>query len=174
MHIAPSIGENSNGVPSNQTMASSSSYGSELLKRQFMELTRNPPEGVSVGLGDDDNIFCWELMIVGPPDTLYEGGFFAAKLEFPKDFPNAPPVMTFKTPIWHPNGEHWQSWLHRGAGVSRSHCQNDSRFTFSPPPLPPPSLPFFRDSVRGWQGVHLHPPRPWRRQDEPIRKCRTS
>lgn len=36
------------------------------------ELNRNPPEGVSVGLVDDDNIFEWELLIVGPPDTLYE------------------------------------------------------------------------------------------------------
>ena len=69
------------------------------------ELARNPPDGVSVGLGDDENIFCWELMIIGPPDTLYEGGFFAAKLVFPSDFPNQPPVMTFKTPLWHPNGE---------------------------------------------------------------------
>lgn len=81
----------------------SSSYGAELLRRQFIELSRNPPDGVSVGLGDDENIFKWELMIVGPPDTLYEGGFFAAGLDFPSDFPNAPPTMTFKTPIWHPN-----------------------------------------------------------------------
>ena len=67
------------------------------------ELARNPPDGVSVGLGEDDSIFRWELMIVGPPDTLYEGGFFAAQLDFPNDFPNSPPTMTFKTPIWHPN-----------------------------------------------------------------------
>ena len=66
-------------------------------------MARNPPDGISVGLGDDDNIFLWELMIVGPPDTLYEGGFFQCKLEFPSDFPSLPPVMTFKTPIWHPN-----------------------------------------------------------------------
>lgn len=72
--------------------------------RVFAELARNPPDGVSVGLGEDENIFVWDLMIIGPPDTLYEGGFFNAKLEFPSDFPNAPPVMTFKTPIWHPNG----------------------------------------------------------------------
>jgi ubiquitin-conjugating enzyme E2 G1 len=43
-------------------------------------------------------------MIVGPPDTLYEGGFFSAKIDFPPDFPNSPPTMTFKTKIWHPNG----------------------------------------------------------------------
>jgi ubiquitin-conjugating enzyme E2 G1 len=68
------------------------------------ELAKNPPEGVSVGLGEDDNMFVWELMLIGPQDTLFEGGFFSAKLEFPQDFPNSPPVMTFLTPIWHPNG----------------------------------------------------------------------
>ena len=58
---------------------------------------------IILGLGDDDNIFVWELMIVGPPDTLYEGGFFQAKLEFPTEFPNLPPEMKFKSEMWHPN-----------------------------------------------------------------------
>jgi ubiquitin-protein ligase len=26
-------------------------------------------------------------MIIGPPDTLYEGGFFKTRLSFPKDYP---------------------------------------------------------------------------------------
>ncbi|CAM9194644.1 unnamed protein product [Chrysoparadoxa australica] len=78
-------------------------YATELLRRQLHELNRNPPEGVSVGLVDDDNILMWELLIVGPPDTLYEGGFFKATLEFPRDFPNNPPTMTFQTEMWHPN-----------------------------------------------------------------------
>ncbi|CAK4075650.1 unnamed protein product [Aphanomyces euteiches] len=78
-------------------------YGRELLRRQFTELSRNPPEGVSVGLGDDENLFNWEIMLVGPPDTLYEGGFFKARLEFPSDFPNMPPKMTFISDMWHPN-----------------------------------------------------------------------
>ena len=69
------------------------------------ELNKNPPEGVSVGLIDDSNIFLWELMIVGPPDTLFEEGLFKANLEFPKDFPNNPPTMTFTSDMWHPNGE---------------------------------------------------------------------
>jgi ubiquitin-conjugating enzyme E2 G1 len=41
--------------------------------------------------------------IVGPPETLYEGGFFRARLEFPHDFPNQPPTMIFMSPMWHPN-----------------------------------------------------------------------
>ena len=32
-----------------------------------------------------------------------EGGFFAAELEFPKDYPNAPPTMKFSSKMWHPN-----------------------------------------------------------------------
>lgn len=67
-----------------------------------IDLARNPPDGVSVGLVDD-NLFKWELMIIGPADTLYEGGFFKALLEFPNDFPNMPPVMTFTSEMWHPN-----------------------------------------------------------------------
>lgn len=69
------------------------------------ELGRNPPEGVSVGLVDDNNIFLWEMVIVGPPDTLFEEGLFKATLEFPRDFPNNPPTMTFVSEIWHPNGK---------------------------------------------------------------------
>ncbi|TFJ88032.1 hypothetical protein NSK_000386 [Nannochloropsis salina CCMP1776] len=77
-------------------------YATELLKRQLHELNKNPPEGVSVGLVDD-SVFEWELLLVGPADTLYEGGFFKARLTFPSDFPNMPPTMTFQTEMWHPN-----------------------------------------------------------------------
>ena len=33
-----------------------------------------------------------------------EGGFFKAHLDFPKDYPQHPPVMQFVTKIYHPNG----------------------------------------------------------------------
>ena len=68
-----------------------------------MELSKNPPDGVSIGLGEDDNIFEWEVLMIGPADTFYEEGFFKAKLVFPQDFPNNPPKMTFLTEILHPN-----------------------------------------------------------------------
>jgi len=73
-----------------------------LLRKQLKELQKNPSEIFSAGL-QDDNIFIWEVMIVGPPDTLYEGGFFKASLKFPTEYPNSPPVMHFLTDIWHPN-----------------------------------------------------------------------
>ena len=66
-------------------------------------MTRDPPEGVSVGLVDDDDLFLWEIMIIGPPGTEYEGGFFKARMQFPEDFPYMPPSMTFTSEMWHPN-----------------------------------------------------------------------
>lgn len=44
---------------------------------------------------------------------LYEGGFFKARLEFPKDFPNNPPTMTFASEMFHPNGESLARFLGR-------------------------------------------------------------
>ena len=67
------------------------------------DLAKNPIDLVSVGLSDDDNVYEWEIMIMGPDGTLFEGGFFKAKLVFPSDFPNMPPTMTFTSEMWHPN-----------------------------------------------------------------------
>jgi len=73
-----------------------------LLKRQLQDLMKNPVEGFSAGLKADD-IFEWQIMIVGPQETPYEGGFFNANIQFPKEYPNLPPTMKFTTDIWHPN-----------------------------------------------------------------------
>ncbi|KAI9027887.1 ubiquitin-conjugating enzyme/RWD-like protein [Hyaloraphidium curvatum] len=81
---------------------SGSEQASLLLKRQLKELQKGGSEGFSAGLVDD-NIFEWEVLIIGPPDTLYEGGFFRARLSFPKDYPLNPPKMKFVSEIWHPN-----------------------------------------------------------------------
>ncbi|KXN68789.1 ubiquitin-conjugating enzyme E2 g [Conidiobolus coronatus NRRL 28638] len=74
-----------------------------LLQKQLKELNKKPVEGFSAGLVNDNNIYEWEIMIIGPPDTLYEGGFFKAKLKFPQDYPQMPPTLKFVSEIWHPN-----------------------------------------------------------------------
>ncbi|KAI8070591.1 ubiquitin-conjugating enzyme/RWD-like protein [Gilbertella persicaria] len=73
-----------------------------LLSRQLKELQKNPVEGFSAGLVDD-NIYEWEILIIGAQDTLYEGGFFKAHLTFPKSYPIEPPTMRFVTEMYHPN-----------------------------------------------------------------------
>jgi ubiquitin-conjugating enzyme E2 G1 len=56
-----------------------------------------------VGLEDDNNMFVWDLIIEGPPDSLYTGGYFKAKMRFPHDYPNMPPEMRFVSKMFHPN-----------------------------------------------------------------------
>jgi hypothetical protein len=44
--------------------------GTLLLKKQLAELQKNPVDGFSAGLVDDNDIYKWEVMIIGPPDTF--------------------------------------------------------------------------------------------------------
>ncbi|OAF68609.1 hypothetical protein A3Q56_03618 [Intoshia linei] len=73
------------------------------LQSELEDLMNNPIEGFRVSLLNDANIFEWLVIIFGPPDTLYAGGYFKAKMKFPKDYPFGPPSLTFINSIWHPN-----------------------------------------------------------------------
>ena len=44
-----------------------------------------------------------EAVIQGPPDTVYEGGFFRLDVGIPQRYPFEPPSIQFSTPIYHPN-----------------------------------------------------------------------
>ena len=51
----------------------------------------------------DDKITNWEGYIIGPKDTPYEYGKFYININFPSDYPYNPPLILFKTKIYHPN-----------------------------------------------------------------------
>ena len=74
------------------------------LPRNTKHLTTDPPDGITAGPVNEDNLFVWEAMIEGPDNTPYAGGVFPAELKFPKDYPLMPPTMKFLCDIWHPNG----------------------------------------------------------------------
>ena len=42
-------------------------------------------------------------MIIGPPDTLFEGGYFKCHQHIPREYPLKPPELRILTEIWHPN-----------------------------------------------------------------------
>ena len=51
----------------------------------------------------NDNLFQWEVFLMGPKSTLYEEGIFLLDLLIPLDYPYKPPKISFKTQILHPN-----------------------------------------------------------------------
>lgn len=72
------------------------------LKRELIDLVKNPPSNCSAGIIDDD-LLHWNATIIGPSDTPYEGGIFLLDIYFPINYPFKPPKINFITKIYHPN-----------------------------------------------------------------------
>lgn len=72
------------------------------LQKEYDDIIANPPIGVTAGL-EKENIYEWVATLAGPEGTPYVSGVFILKLSFPKNYPFTPPLVTFKTPIYHCN-----------------------------------------------------------------------
>merc|ERR1719451_263907 len=83
------------------TAASSSAV--RALALEMKSLQEDPLEGIRSRLVNDEDMFLWEVALFGPPDTLYQGGYFKAHLKFPADYPYNPPSLRFLSKVWHPN-----------------------------------------------------------------------
>ncbi|CAH8437157.1 unnamed protein product [Schistosoma rodhaini] len=73
------------------------------LQKELKDLNEFPVEGFKVMVSEEENLFVWDVAIFGPPMTLYEGGYFKARLCFPDDYPYSPPTMHFLSRMYHPN-----------------------------------------------------------------------
>jgi ubiquitin-protein ligase len=73
------------------------------IKKQLDILLKDHSEYILSIIPNDDNIFEWNLVIVGPNDSPYEGSLFNLNIKFPNDYPYKPPKINFKTKIYHPN-----------------------------------------------------------------------
>jgi len=68
----------------------------------FRKILKDPNEGFSATPVDND-IFRWNAVIFGPPETPLEGGIFPLKIVFPQQYPSQPPFVQFRGPLFHPN-----------------------------------------------------------------------
>ena len=74
--------------------------------RKELKDTINGIEQIEGSAGPDplsDNIFHWEGVFTGPPDTPYSRGRFHISIDFPDDYPKVKPNIKFITKIYHPN-----------------------------------------------------------------------
>ncbi|KAI9796175.1 MAG: hypothetical protein M1835_004581 [Candelina submexicana] len=72
-----------------------------ILMNEYKFLSQEPWANIEL---NDENIFDWTVaLIVVNPESLYYGGYFKAKMTFPKNYPYSPPEFRFLRPIFHPN-----------------------------------------------------------------------
>ena len=61
------------------SVASPSGSAVRALALELKGLQDDPLEGIRSRLVNEDNMFEWEVALFGPPDTLYQGGYFKVR-----------------------------------------------------------------------------------------------
>ncbi|KAI3714611.1 hypothetical protein L6452_21569 [Arctium lappa] len=79
------------------------------MQKELKLLLTDPPPGASFPhLSPTSDLSSFSLtaidaQIEGPEGTVYEKGVFKIKIQIPERYPFQPPIVTFSTPIYHPN-----------------------------------------------------------------------
>ena len=68
---------------------------------EINNLKVDPPLGISINVNDD--LLNWDAIIMGPNESVWEGGIFQLKIAINSEYPHKPPVVKFLTPMFHPN-----------------------------------------------------------------------
>merc|ERR1712038_882193 len=73
------------------------------LQKELTKLKKCPPDCAEILTPPEEDIYHWEIKLLGPESTPYSNGTFFVSLEFPEQYPFKPPKIQFKTKIYHPN-----------------------------------------------------------------------
>ncbi|KAF3921134.1 hypothetical protein ABW21_db0200925 [Orbilia brochopaga] len=71
--------------------------------RELKEFNDNPLPNISAGPASEEDLFKWDVILIGPSGSPYSGGTFKLRLELPQEYPFKPPTLSFATKIYHPN-----------------------------------------------------------------------
>ena len=76
----------------------------QILARELENLKKEPIYtcGVTVGAINND-VFHWNITMLGPKNTPYEGGLFNIVADFPDNYPEKGPKMRFTNQMYHCN-----------------------------------------------------------------------
>ena len=83
-------------------MSAGNSHLYRRINKEIQMIQNDNLDGISAGPSGDE-IYKWNAIIIGPQGTPYEGGTYFLDITFPNNYPQNPPRIIFKTPIYHPN-----------------------------------------------------------------------
>ncbi|CAO2647834.1 Nn.00g087560.m01.CDS01 [Neocucurbitaria sp. VM-36] len=72
------------------------------IMKEYGECMADTPSGMKINF-DEKNMTKWEVLMDGPDQSVYAGGHFKLEITFPLEYPFKPPVVSFRTKIYHPN-----------------------------------------------------------------------
>ncbi|KAI0126242.1 ubiquitin-conjugating enzyme/RWD-like protein [Xylariales sp. AK1849] len=72
------------------------------ITKELADCEATPPQGMKITYLESD-IHKWNIVLTGPPNTVYSGGSFNVTLTLPPDYPFKAPQVQFTTRIYHPN-----------------------------------------------------------------------
>lgn len=75
-HNITTLPVDQNKTDFSESFANMASSALRALALEYKSIESEPVEGFRVKLVNDDSLFEWEVAIFGPPDTLYQGGYF--------------------------------------------------------------------------------------------------
>lgn len=73
------------------------------IMKELQTMQREPPPNTSAAPIDENDLYKWQAIIVGPQDSPYAGGVFKLSIVFPADYPFKAPRIEFLTKIYHCN-----------------------------------------------------------------------
>jgi ubiquitin-protein ligase len=74
----------------------------QLLMESFPQIVENPVDGV-LAVPQTNNHLVWDAVIFGQEDTAFAEGIFRFTIDFEDHNTHKPPIMQFKSPMFHPN-----------------------------------------------------------------------
>lgn len=103
------------------------------LIKDIKQIKNEPIDGIHY-IHDETNMLQGYGLIIGPPDTPYEGGYYLFLFEFPSNYPFSPPKLKYFTndgntrmhPNLYKNGKVCLSILNTWSGESWTGCQTIS------------------------------------------------
>jgi ubiquitin-conjugating enzyme E2 G1 len=90
------------------------------LQTEYKQILKDPNYFYSIE-PDTQNFLKWNILLICPNETIFEGAQLKCIMEFPKEYPNRPPVFYFVDVLFHPNiysdGKMCISILHEGVDI---------------------------------------------------------